>query len=273
VIDYLSVSLKRKMDEWKLEEKHFAGLSGRLHDWNGSRRSGFFQERLRAARDLASAFQYLHENRICFRDLKLENVGFDREGAIKLFDFGLSKELPALHHKDDLYNMTPNTGTLKYMAPEVAMGHPYNESCDVYSFAILLWEMLSLRRAFANYTNEELRDCVVRAPFKRPPRNQKWPEELRAIMHKAWSPRISDRPSAKDMELMLVDLCLDEHRIKKHSMVVHKSHNLHFHKPKFHIFEHKHSGHSHHHPRHLHSSDTDDCSSSIHGEPLSLSVH
>jgi len=273
VIDYLNVSLKKRMQEWQVEEHHFAGLSGKLYDFNGHRRSALFQQRLRAGRDLGSAIQYLHAKRICVRDLKLENVGFDRDGSIKLFDFGLSRELPETYqnHKDELFKMTARTGTLKYMPPEVALGKPYNESCDVYSFAILLWEILSLKRAFSHYSNAEIEESVVRAPYKRPTRNQKWPEELKNMMHKAWSPRISDRPTAKDMALMLMNLCSEEHQNKGHSIDVHKSHHFQFHKPKFHIFDHKHSGQSIHHPHHK-STDTDDCSSSVHGEPLFISI-
>ncbi|KAL3927314.1 MAG: hypothetical protein SGBAC_013134 [Bacillariaceae sp.] len=293
VIDRLQVSLKKRMDQWKAEYHRYSGLSGRLHDWNGQKRAALFQQRLCAARDLGSAFQYLHENRIVFRDLKQENVAFDNEGQIQLFDFGLAKELPALYHKDDRYNMTPHTGTLKYMAPEVALGLPYNESCDVYSFAILLWEMLSLNRAFASYTNKLLEEFVVRPPHRRPARNAKWPQELRDMMHNAWSPRISDRPSAKDMELMLMDLCLEDNLpTKRHSLVDHNNtsnnnsncksssssknqhhhhHHYQLHKPKFHLFHHnKHTGQPHHqsHPR-----DTDDTSSSIHEEAeQSLSI-
>ncbi|CAJ1950269.1 unnamed protein product [Cylindrotheca closterium] len=276
VIDRFRATLVKRIEEWKMEEKHISGLKGRMHDWNGHRRTALFQERLRAARDLGSALQYLHENRIVFRDLKEENVAFDKDGQIQLFDFGLAKELPKLRHKDDLYNMTPHTGTLKYMAPEVALGQPYNESCDVYSFAILLWEMLSLKRAFSAHTNKEIEESVVRPPFKRPTRNQSWPQELSFMMHKAWSPRICDRPSSKEMELMLMDLCLEDNlQNKRHSIVVHKS--LSIRKSKLHLFHHKRSGHSDHH-QHPHQ-DTDDCCSSSNQDHenedplLSVSVH
>ena len=60
---------------------------------------------------------------IAFEILKPDNIGFDVRGDIKIFDFGLAKEL----HPDDkmengLYNLTGDTGSPRYMAPEVALG-------------------------------------------------------------------------------------------------------------------------------------------------------
>jgi serine/threonine protein kinase len=65
---------------------------------------------------------------------------------IKIFDFGLAKELTeGVRNTDGTYNLTEMTGSPRYMAPEVANAKPYNATCDSYSFAILLWEMVSLQ--------------------------------------------------------------------------------------------------------------------------------
>ena len=106
-----------------------------------------------------------------------------------------------------MYNLTGHTGTLRYQATEVALGLPYNESCDVYSFAIVLWEILSMKRAFREYTSELLRKFVFNKPYKRPPRSNKWSDALRENMHKAWSPVIRQRPSMCAMVNMLEDEC------------------------------------------------------------------
>lgn len=107
-------------------------------------------ERLIAAYDLSSAFRYIHKNRIVYRDIKPENIGFDVRGDVKLFDFGFAREMLP---KDrvvgtNCYNLTALTGSMRYMAPEVALKKPYNEKADVYSFGILLYEIVALAPSF-----------------------------------------------------------------------------------------------------------------------------
>ena len=105
-------------------------------------------ERLLALVDLASAIKFLHENNVIYRDLKPENIGFDIRGDLKLFDFGLSRELPPDTQKDKLglYQMTCRTGSRRYMSPESTLGYPYNLSSDVYSYSTLAWEIITMKQ-------------------------------------------------------------------------------------------------------------------------------
>ena len=57
---------------------------------------------------------------------------------------GLAKEVdPAKKLEDGTYKLTGDTGSLRYMAPEVSLGKPYNDTVDTFSFAILCWQMLA----------------------------------------------------------------------------------------------------------------------------------
>ena len=85
------------------------------------------------------AIDYLHKAGYIYRDLKPENILIDKEGNIKLTDFGLSKMIP-----NEENNISSNTicGTLEYMAPEIIKGKNYDKSADWYSFGIVLYQMI-----------------------------------------------------------------------------------------------------------------------------------
>ena len=81
-------------------------------------------------------------------------------------------------------------------APEVNRSAPYNSSADVYSFAILLWEMLALRTPFEHYTKEMHKDIVINKGF-RPHIERNWSDRLASILTLSWSKDIQDRLTFK----------------------------------------------------------------------------
>ena len=117
---------------------------------------------LRTGLELAEALHYCHAEvatsvfpgcRILHRDLTPNNIGFLPDGRLALVDFGLAKlwRISA----DDLdcsetRRFTGHTGTLRYMAPEVALSKPYSHKAEVFAFATLMWEMASHERPFAD---------------------------------------------------------------------------------------------------------------------------
>ena len=108
---------------------------------------------LSKARDIAEALNFLHQRchngaTIIHRDLKPDNVGFTSSGILKLFDFGLCTCVRQRRSLNEAYELTGNTGSLRYMAPEVALRQPYTEKVDVYSFGIMVWQMARDRIPF-----------------------------------------------------------------------------------------------------------------------------
>lgn len=115
---------------------------------------------------------------------------------IKVFDFGLAKELKNdFRNPDGTYRMTEATGSPRYIAPEIANGLPYNQSCDVYSFSILLWQMLSCIEPYALYTPKLLRERVYNSPHKRPPLLPEWNDTIKRLLRRMWAPELRDRCS------------------------------------------------------------------------------
>uniref|UniRef100_A0A0E0B3J8 Protein kinase domain-containing protein n=1 Tax=Oryza glumipatula TaxID=40148 RepID=A0A0E0B3J8_9ORYZ len=97
-------------------------------------------DRVSRALEIALAMRYLHEQTpaVVHRDLKPSNVLLDGDSRVRVADFGHARFLP-----DGTAALTGETGTYVYMAPEIIRCEPYTEKCDVYSFGIILNELVT----------------------------------------------------------------------------------------------------------------------------------
>ena len=116
-------------------------------------------EALVVARQLVDALEAAHESGIIHRDLKPANIKVRPDGTIKVLDFGLAKAMdPAIASSPDAMlsptltaratQMGVIIGTAAYMAPEQAKGRAADKRADIWAFGVVLYEMLSGRRAF-----------------------------------------------------------------------------------------------------------------------------
>eukprot|EP01036_Dinobryon_divergens_P036451 gene36451-47461_t len=126
-----------------------------------------FVKIINIAEAIASALKFLHEEihpdvMVIHRDLKPQNIGFSKDGQLKIFDFGLMACVRKRAQSTHTYKMSGNTGTLIYMAPEVALSKPYTEKVDIYSFGIILWQLASGVVPFSGMAREEYMHRVVR---------------------------------------------------------------------------------------------------------------
>eukprot|EP00980_Cylindrotheca_fusiformis_P001627 scaffold368_cov125-Cylindrotheca_fusiformis.AAC.5 len=164
------------------------------------RKSMPYLEVLKCARAMAAAMQYCHEQAVpgsivLHRDLKPDNIGFTLDGTVKILDFGLARILEnADPNSNEVYAMSGETGSLRYMSPEVAEGHPYNHKADVYSFGIILWELNAGKKPFQGLNREQFYEVVVHGG-DRPSLNKKWPQELCKLIGDCWDTDIDNRPS------------------------------------------------------------------------------
>jgi len=194
VMDRLYDTLENRIEKkWKGRNRREHGV---LRDRSGEKSKALYEERLAVSYELAHAFEYLHDRKIVYRDIKPENIGFDIRDDVKLFDFGLAKELtPSLKLGNNTYKLTKMTGSPRYMAPEIAVGKPYNETCDCFSFAILLWEILTCEVPYSHENMEYLEQKVWTGPHERPPMHDDFHTPMKLLLTHSWGKDFHKRNS------------------------------------------------------------------------------
>jgi serine/threonine protein kinase len=208
LLDRLYGTLEDRIEEWKraaitptvepaqssIRKRRFSLFSSSKGRHAQSKLMGVpsIEDRLRTvALGLARGLEYLHAHRIMYRDLKPSNVGFSASGTVKIFDFGLAREI-----LDGEQRMTANTGSLRYMAPEVNIGENYGVSADIYSYGILLWELCTLLIPFDGMTTVDHSKYVVHGGARPKIDKVQGSQDLRYLIQACWHADAKKRPSS-----------------------------------------------------------------------------
>lgn len=110
--------------------------------------------------------------------------------------------------EDGNYKLTGFTGSLRYMAPEVAKCEPYNVSADVFSFGLLLWHVMSCAIPFQSFTVQMYKNHVVKNGY-RPKIKETWSENVKKVIEICWRANSSKRPKISKI-LPLLNECIME---------------------------------------------------------------
>ena len=157
------------------------------------------------ARQIADALETAHEHGIVHRDLKPANVKIGPDGAVKVLDFGLAKAMgpDAGPSQGDALNSPTFTahatrlgviiGTAAYMAPEQARGKAVDKRADIWAFGVVLFEMLTGRRAFDGDDMSDVLAAVLRQdiPWNRLPGDT--PPRLRRLLERCLERDVKQR--------------------------------------------------------------------------------
>lgn len=175
---------------------------------------------MRVAKNLAAAIHYLHYEvhpnaTIIHRDIKPENIAISADGEVKLIDFGLATCVKRNSEPNDVYEMTGMTGSLRYMAPEVALGEPYCEKADVYSFAIVLWQLASDKIPFENMKKNDFMTLVVQEN-ERPRIDKSWNTQFSDLLRACWDRDQNKRPTSTEVLRVLSEMLEAREKEKKH---------------------------------------------------------
>ncbi|KAH9770866.1 Integrin-linked protein kinase family [Citrus sinensis] len=171
------------------------------------------------ALDIARGMNYLHENRpeaIIHRDLEPSNILRDDSGHLKVADFGLSKLLKFANTVKEDRPVTCEETSWRYAAPEVYKNEEYDTKVDVFSFALILQEMIEGCPPFPTKQEKEVPKAYIaneRPPFRAPTKHYAY--GLRELIEDCWSEEPFRRPTFRQI-LMKLDHISDQLSIKRH---------------------------------------------------------
>jgi serine/threonine protein kinase len=145
--------------------------------------------------DIARAMAYLHNSKpaVIHRDLKSLNILLDEKGEhAKVCDVGLAR------FKSEQHALTGAVGTFSWMPPEMMKGLPYTEKADVYSFALVMYEMISGKLPFAGLPPQQI-SLRVAVYDERPQLPASCPTRWKELIQACWAAEDTSRPSFIDI--------------------------------------------------------------------------
>lgn len=148
------------------------------------------------AKQIAAGMLYLHGHKIIHRDLKSPNVLIAANDIIKISDFGTSREWNEKSTKMSF------AGTVAWMAPEVIRNEPCSEKVDVWSFGVVLWELLVHEVPYKDVDSSAIIWGVGSNSLHLPVPNS-CPDGFKLLMMQCWSAKPRNRPSFRQIQMHL----------------------------------------------------------------------
>lgn len=186
----------RKPMLWCIVTEYAKGGSVRQFLTRRSNRSVPLKLAVKQALDVARGMAYVHGLGLIHRDLKSDNLLIFADKSIKIADFGVARI------EVQTEGMTPETGTYRWMAPEMIQHRPYTQKVDVYSFGIVLWELITGMLPFQNMTAVQAAFAVVNKGV-RPIIPSDCLPVLSDIMTRCWDANPDVRPPFMEVVRML----------------------------------------------------------------------
>ncbi|CAN4094573.1 unnamed protein product [Withania somnifera] len=145
----------RKSIVWCIVTEYARGGSVRQFLMSRNNRAVPLKLAVKQALDVARGMEYVHGLNLIHRDLKSDNLLIAADKSIKIADFGVAR-IEVLTEE-----MTPETGTYRWMAPEMIQHRPYTQKVDVYGFGVVLWELITGMLPFQNMTGVQAAFAVA----------------------------------------------------------------------------------------------------------------
>ena len=157
--------------------------------------------------EIADALAEAHRRNVLHRDIKSSNIMLNERNQLKILDFGLAKLIKPLsedpdHHTSELTQVGTPFGTASYMSPEQARGERADARSDLFSFGVVMYEMISGRLPFKGKTSVDVMHAVMHS--EPAPLGDGVPPRLQQIVSKAMAKNADAR--YQSVEVLLEDL-------------------------------------------------------------------
>ena len=157
---------------------------------------------------------YLHKINIIHRDIKTANLLLDENLVVKIADFGVARTKPT-----DGSRMTAETGTYRWMAPEVIAHQYYDEKADVFSYGVMVWELVSGGEVpYPGYTPLQAAVGIVQRGL-RPTISPSVHPVIAQVMQYCWNDDPAARPSMEQIITLLRNIDVPRQQEGKHGFL------------------------------------------------------
>ncbi len=169
-------------------------------------------ETLRLGIEMADALEKAHQKSVIHRDLKPQNIMITTEGHIKLMDFGLARRVLSSEDTEESWQTSSGggnllVGTLAYMSPEQFHGETVDHRSDIFSFGIILYEMLTGNHPFRCFTKLETANAISHSQPTAFPEQSKVPKDLQRVVTRMLEKDPGARhQSVRDIRRDLIDV-------------------------------------------------------------------
>src|SRR6266498_2019639 len=158
-------------------------------------------EKLKILKCILAGLNHLHNQKIIHRDFHSGNILYENEWDIVISDLGISKSsISSIDNDDDeIY------GVISYMAPEILQGKDYTTASDIYSFGMIMWELITGRMPFWDQNNDPELIIKIYKDF-RPPIIKSAPKGYVELMQQCWDSDPNKRPTTVDIHETLINI-------------------------------------------------------------------
>src|SRR6266498_2293279 len=185
--DYIIIMKYYKSDLRNYMIKDFYNI-----EWN---------KKLKILKRIAEGLDHIHNQKIIHRNLHSKNILCENEDDVVISDLGMSKS--AMDSTDD----NENYGIISYMAPEILQGKKYTISSDIYSFSMIMWELMTGRKPFWDRNDNTDLDLIIKiCDGLRPPIVSDAPKDYIKLMQECWNSDPNKRPSAAGICEKLINI-------------------------------------------------------------------